>query len=158
MDAIDLKLTNVSESTEIQYLDVSIGDSGDFDLEDGLDSSIMVSLFSDSRATSEEIQDPILRKGWWGNEVSEFPGHLIGSKLWLLDQARVTASTVRLTKAYMEECLAWLVKDKYVASIAVESAPALVNGKTGIQSTLELKIKGAKKDTKTFKLVTKTFN
>ena len=68
-------------------------DTRDFKTTDGFDSSIVVSLFSDRRAYSDEVPDALRRRGWIGDLVSEVPNDRHGSGLWLYEQRRLVGET-----------------------------------------------------------------
>lgn len=141
---IDLKLINRYEQvgtnpTAVGYYDISVDTTtGDLELEDGFDTSLIVSIFGERRAASYEVSTPRLRRGWWGN-TTRTDSHEDGSKLWLLDQARLTTGTVRLSGQYAYEGLKWLIEDGYLKDI--ETAPAATVSSTGEGSiTLEVKL------------------
>lgn len=67
-----------------------INEAGDLLSDDTFYSAINVSLFTDRRADVSEIEQPQKRRGWEGDEFLNLEDYLIGSKLWLLDQARLT--------------------------------------------------------------------
>ena len=69
-------------------------ENGDFKLTEGLDSSIITSVFVDQRAEPSEVSAPELRRGWVGNEQNEDPNYQVGNKLWQFFQARAIQSTV----------------------------------------------------------------
>lgn len=93
----------------------------------GLDSSeplvraVIISLFTWRRARPDDDLPGDLRMGWWGDSVPEIPNDRIGSRLWLLSRAKLTAGTVARAKEYAEEALAWLVEDGVAARVTVES-------------------------------------
>jgi phage gp46-like protein len=68
-------------------------DDRDFKTTDGLDSSIVVSLFSDRRAYANEVPDALQRRGWIGDLVSEVSNDRHGSGLWLYEQHRLVGET-----------------------------------------------------------------
>lgn len=124
---IDLKLigTNLDGSSVKDFFDIGIASSGDFQLEDGFDTNLIMSLFCERRAAPYEVSTPQYRRGWWGNTTSDVQGFEIGSKLWLLDQARLTTGTVRLSEQYAYEGLKWLVSDGYLAGLSVSATPTI---------------------------------
>jgi phage gp46-like protein len=93
----------------------------------GLDSSeplvraVIISLFTWRRARPDDDLPGDLRMGWWGDSVPEIPNDRIGSRLWLLSRAKLTAGTVARAKEYAEEALAWLVEDGVASRVVVES-------------------------------------
>ena len=76
-------------------------ENGDFKTSAGLESPLVVSLFSDRRAFDDEgISDPLRRRGWLGSTIAGGTDHNFGSGLWLYEQARMTkkSSTPPLRK------------------------------------------------------------
>lgn len=114
--AIDLKLTE--DSTNGLY-DVSFL-NGDFETVNSFDTSLTVSLFGDARATESQIPQAHLRRGWWGNEFDDdFPIYQLGSRLWLLHQARNTQDTLNSAIDFTKESLQWLVDKGHAKSVEV---------------------------------------
>jgi len=94
----------------------------DLEFDDGLETAILISLFSDRRAKEDDIlPDPGNRdrRGWWGDLVSN--GDLIGSKLWLLDREKTTPNVLIRAKQYVQEALQWLIDDGAAVKIRVET-------------------------------------
>ena len=81
---------------------------------DDLETAILISLFSDREASSDDIipdgtGDP---RGWIGDVDQDYK---IGSRLWLLERAKQTQETLRLASDYIAEALQWLIDDSVVA-------------------------------------------
>lgn len=114
--AIDIALTKSSG-----YYDISFTD-GDFTLTEGFDTALQISLFCERRAAPSEMPAPQLRRGWWGNLLNDVAGFEIGSKLWLLSQARATEDVLNDAINYVEQCLSWLIEDTYLTNIVVTGA------------------------------------
>lgn len=93
----------------------------------GLDSqeplvrAVFISLFTWRRANPDDPLPAESREGWWGDSFPVVPNDRIGSRLWLLLRAKLTAHTVALAKGYAEEALAWLVADGVAARVVVEA-------------------------------------
>lgn len=84
---------------------------------DPLETAVLISLFSDRRASGDDEHDGD-RRGWWADNAS----HPIGSRLWLLHRAKTSAETVARAREYAEEALAWLVADGIASAVRVEAA------------------------------------
>ena len=67
------------------YYDIQIDEMGDIATEDSLDSTILTSLFTEARASEDQVTDPSRRRGWIGNQDGEF---ILGSTLWVYGQLR----------------------------------------------------------------------
>ena len=92
------------EQDEDNIYDISF-ENGDFKLTDGFDTAIVLSLFTDARADSSEVSEPILRRGWIGNEQNENEDDNFGSKIWLLEQARTNEDTSNRSTTYSQDAL-----------------------------------------------------
>lgn len=94
---------------DLQVWDLRIGDDGDLAADQALRTSAIVILGSDRRALdSDELPfNETDRRGWWADEVfaPDLPPaqQRIGSRLWLLVQKVLTASTVASARLYAQE-------------------------------------------------------
>lgn len=91
-------------------------ENGDFANEDGLDTNIWVSLFTDARADVSQVLVPENRRGWMGNLVSEIPERQLGGLLWLAEQRRLNQDTLNENIDHVRKSLEWMIID----GIAVE--------------------------------------
>lgn len=98
---------------------------GDLTIEEGLETAILVSLFTDRRAGDDDAlldPDSDSRRGWWGDLVSPVEERdRLGSRLWLLDRSKVTQEVVNAAKNYIEEALEWMLIDKVAVKIEVNA-------------------------------------
>lgn len=114
--------------------DLDFNPIGDIDSEDFFDTAIIVSLFAEKRANESEVLEPLLRRGWIGNEVtSDFE---IGSKIWLYEQSRLTNSVLNGIINTARQSLQWLVDDGFAVSI--DDVEAIVTA-TGINLTITIR-------------------
>jgi phage gp46-like protein len=74
--------------------DIEIDANGDFRNDDSYDTEINISLKTDRRADSSEVQQPELRRGWEGDIVTPLNNYFIGSKWWLNEQRRFDQNTL----------------------------------------------------------------
>jgi phage gp46-like protein len=107
-------------NNDLQCADIAL-DGLDLQQDGGLNTAIIISLFTDRRANPDDrLPDASAnRRGWWGDAAATTPGALIGSRLWLLERSKITPETLRLAQEYAEEALAWLLADKVAASLTV---------------------------------------
>ncbi len=98
--------------------DIAIGANGDLATTEGFDTSLKMSLFEERRADRQEMVPSERRRGWWGFELNDAQFE-IGSKLWLIDQARLNQETLNRAIDYARQALEWLVSDNHVESIEV---------------------------------------
>jgi len=97
---------------------------GDIERETTLRTSLLLSLFSDRRASPDELErfgdeDP---RGWWADEFAPVENDEIGSKLWLLAREKVLPETLSRARTYAQEALRWMVDDGVAATVEVEAA------------------------------------
>lgn len=112
----DIRLTPGSRG----LADVSI-EANDLQVDDGLKTAIILSLFTDRRAElSDTLPDGQTdRRGWWADAVPVVAGDRFGSRLWLLDRSKQTADTLERAQAYAQESLQWLIDDRVTDSVTV---------------------------------------
>lgn len=104
-----------------------------------LEAAVLLSLFSDRRVEAYELPAPETdRRGFWGDSVPAVEGDEWGSRLWLLDRAKIGGVTEgelagvaspELAEAYIREALQWMIDDGVCTSIEVVSVRR-VNGST----------------------------
>lgn len=73
---------------------------------------VIISLFTDARAPDYVDLANEDRRGWWGD--SEW-----GSRIWLLMRRPLTQELLTQLRKAVELCLAWMVKERILASVAV---------------------------------------
>jgi len=117
------------------YYDFNIID-GDFELTTGFETALLMSLFCEKRADASEMPAPELRRGWWGNTMLGYENYEIGSKLWLLEQARKDSSSLNLSKTYAQDGLQWLIIDGHAQAIKTDASFTI----GGIDIEIEIKI------------------
>lgn len=94
-------------------------DSRDAVTDQGLYEALLISLFSDRRAASDEVADPMKRRGWICDLISDVPGDRHGSGLWLYAQSRLTPDIQAGIEAEARGALAWLVEERLVSAVSV---------------------------------------
>lgn len=93
----------------------------DLDSDEGMDTAIVISLFSDARANDDD-QLPAGqtdRRGWWGDAFGPVAGDRLGSRLWLLRRSKQLQSSLNEAREYAEEALAWMVEDGVAERVEV---------------------------------------
>lgn len=101
-----------------QRYDINIDAQGDIETADFFDTSILYSIFGERRANKDEVLDARYRRGWIGSEGKDFEN---GSKLWLFEQSRMTATNIARIADEIKKSLQWLVDDGFAVSLIVES-------------------------------------
>jgi len=108
------------QSDALGGFDISIDPAtGDLLQTAGFDTSLKMSLFEERRANREEMVPSERRRGWWGNTLFDEADFEIGSKLWLLDQARLTQETLNKAIDYARTALQWMIDDNHVEEVEV---------------------------------------
>jgi phage gp46-like protein len=114
-----------------QAYDFSIDQNGDIETDDFFDTSLLYSIFGERRASSDEVADPRLRRGWIGNS-DDFEN---GSKIWLFSQSRLTRDTLNRIEDEAQKALQWLVDDGFAVSIDQVTA-TLSKGRINLDITI----------------------
>lgn len=103
--------------------DVAVA-GGDLSTDDGLATAVLVSLFTDRRATADDTlpAGETDRRGWWGDLVPAVEGDEIGSLLWLLQREKQTTETLERAREYAREALQWMLDDRVATSVEVTAS------------------------------------
>jgi phage gp46-like protein len=98
-------------------------ENGDIAGDDGLETAVLISLFSDQRVSEADVEvDGESRRGWWGDVLADVEGDQIGSKLWLLSRSKIIQSIIPQVETSCTNALQWLLDDGVAASISVEAS------------------------------------
>ncbi len=93
---------------------------GNLETDDGLETAVNISLFTDRRVLGEELETGETdRRGWWGDALDEQDGDSTGSRLWLLDRAKPSEETRNRAEAYAKEALQWLLDEGVAETLTV---------------------------------------
>lgn len=100
-----------------------IGISGnDLQGDEGLQTAVVISLFTDARADESVDQstvgddDP---RGWWG-DLGDPDGVNYGSLLWTLRREKITNRTLALAEEYCRDALQWMIDDEIAERIGIQ--------------------------------------
>lgn len=99
-------------------------DGQDLARDDGLESAVLVSLFTDRRASPEQVRpgdDATDLRGWWGDVNPPVDGDQTGSHLWLLRREKQTPETLARARQYARDAVDWMLADRVAASVSVET-------------------------------------
>lgn len=98
-------------------------EGGDLARDDGLETAILVSLFTDRRTDDPEAapSGDGDRRGWWGDSFPVVAGDPIGSRLWLLAREKQVEEVLRRAEEYAREALQWLLDDRIAERITVSA-------------------------------------
>lgn len=143
----DIRLTN---RTDKKAGDISIVEDfygfADLEMDDGLETAVFISLFSDARAGNDDIlpNSDGKRGGWFGDALENFT---LGSKLWLLSRAKTSPEVTKKARFYCFEALKWLIEDGVAQTINITVTRS---GLTGLIYEIEI-IKPTEKQNSKFK-------
>lgn len=91
--------------------------------EDGLETAVVLSLFTDRRAQQDDpLPDGADRRGWWADGTGDDGRDRIGSRLWLLWREKQMPAVLVRARQYAEEALAWLVTDGVARRVDVQAS------------------------------------
>jgi phage gp46-like protein len=131
---IDVSLSFDTGFFEFDLVLEGFSDKRDLQGDDGLLTSVIISLFTDRRAYAddplpdERVGVPSDLRGWWGDRMSEEDSaDPMGSRLWLLSREKDLDVVLARARQYAEEALQWLIRERRVGKIEVEAvrvAPA----------------------------------
>lgn len=86
---------------------------------EGMETTILVSLFTDARAPAALVKNAVQRRGWVGDILKADQARFTGSTLWLLDQARLISRTFSSAEIYAKNSLIFLVDDNIANAINI---------------------------------------
>lgn len=106
--------------------------------DDGLETSVLLSLFTDRRAEPDDVipDGTTNRRGNWADAVT---GQPMGSRLWLLSREKSVDAVLPRAEAYARESLDWMREDGVADRIDVV-AQRVAGGAAPIRDRLELVI------------------
>lgn len=126
----DIALNWTDSLTTTAMADIAIS-ADDLVAEDGLRTSVIISLFTDARATKEQAPDQSDLRGYWGDVEPPKTGHVTGSLLWTLERSKQIPDTLRAIEQYARDALKWMIEDG-VASDVKTTAISVRRGVWGL--------------------------
>lgn len=101
--------------------------SGLLETDEGFETAVAISLFTDARATVEELVEAGLPqndpRGYWVDTYVEEPSRRFAqSKLWLLSRALREDATLRRAELYGSQALKWMVDDGVASKIVTAAS------------------------------------
>lgn len=97
--------------------------NGDFVGDEGLETAVLLSLFTDQRVDSSELPPGLTdKRGWWGDMFPNVQGDQIGSKLWVLDRSKTTDETLAAIETNALNALNWMLVDGVASSVSVTAS------------------------------------
>jgi phage gp46-like protein len=104
--------------------DIVVG-ATDLERDDGLETAVIISLFTDRRAEPDQVPPELPSddlRGWWGDVAPQVEGDQTGSLLWLLYREKQTNQTLARAQQYAEEALEWIVEDQIAERVTVAAS------------------------------------
>lgn len=89
--------------------------------DDGLETAILISLFTDARADGPLDDGDLNLRGWWGDRFSPVAGDEIGSQLWRMTREKDRPDTLVRVKGYAQKALDWMIEDGLAESVMVQA-------------------------------------
>ena len=128
---MDIKLT--PEQFGIGTIEI-LGNGYDVAIDDGFNTAVYISLFTDQRVDDESLlDDKNDRRGYWADVFDEKP---MGSKLWLLAREKMMNTVLEKARVYCLEALKWLIDDGIAKKVIVNTEA--IDGKTlGIEAIIQ---------------------
>ena len=110
---------------------ISMNSSGtDLVGDDGLESAVLLSLYSDGLAEADEVlpDQSEDRRGFWGD--AEF-----ASLLWIMERKTLTPKNINRHKKICQDSLAWMVKSGVAKSVTVTNERV---GNVSLETTIQI--------------------
>jgi len=112
--------------------------NGDLTVDNGFDTAINLSLFTDKRAPDDRIINEKDRRGTLRDLVSTVEDRKHGSWLWLLEQSKLTPENRNLAIVYCQDALNWFVEDGIATSVEID---AVIVPRQGFQILISIRNK-----------------
>lgn len=97
-------------------------DGSDLASDEGLQTAVVLSLFLDRRAeTDDELPEGGDRRGWWADAYPDVENDRIGSRLWLLSREKQLNQVLIRAREYAAEALQWLIDDGVAEAVEIDA-------------------------------------
>jgi len=97
-------------------------DENDLLPDDGLETAVSISLFTDKRVTDEQLPSmETSKRGWWGDMFPDVNQDKIGSRLWTLEREKRTNEVLRRSEELSKESLTWMIEDGLADAVIIKS-------------------------------------
>ena len=83
-----------------------------------LTTAIAISLFTDASVNDDELPDGEENRGYWG-DMDLVANESLGSKLWLLNRAKITTNTINKARDYITEAVQWMIDSGDLLAIEI---------------------------------------
>lgn len=128
-------MSDIAITLKDNCFDLEIKD-GDLLADNGLETAVAISIFTDRRVNDEEL--PILeqsKRGWWGDMIPDISLDRIGSRLWTVEREKTTTEVLRRVEELCREALDWMIEDGVAKEI---NASSVYDSQKFMETTIEI--------------------
>ena len=94
----------------------------DLKLEQGLETAVIISLFSDKRVSRQLLPEGASgQRGWWGDVLSDIESDEIGSHFWIINRETVSYEVLNRLEEFVFRALEWMIDGGLAERIEVTS-------------------------------------
>lgn len=111
---------HIMDENGLYVLDIK---NGDLAVVDGLETAMLVSLFTNARLDESIRSNPMQRSGWVGNIQTAKTKRQLGGQCWTLENERITTYYLAQAKEKSRRAHDWMINDG-VARHVVTNASA----------------------------------
>lgn len=114
----DIKLLPDAGVVDLAYIKMA---DRDLKRDAGLETAVLISLFTNSRAQIEDVlpDNSADKYGYWGDILNDDVDESTGSRLWLLSRSKNTTEILPLVEEYAADSLQWLIDDGVADKVTV---------------------------------------
>lgn len=117
-------MIKLSYSNTAQRADLVRTDGLNLETDEGLESAVTISLFSDARAAEDDdVPAEGDKRGWWGSSYLTPEGRELGSKVWQLLRAKASKANVNRATLIIQDALQWMIDTKVASVITATLEP-----------------------------------
>lgn len=128
----DVQITYINSNGN-NYYDFTLT-NGDFTLDYGLDTSMMMSVLCEQRIEDQSVI-PMQRGGWVGNILQIVPSYQQGSLIWTKYQSNMNSQIQSEIEGYLEDAFSWMIEDGIAKDVNVD-VNLLANSKVSATITV----------------------
>ena len=112
-------------------------ENGDLKADNGLQTSALISVFSDRRVTLEELPaGDTDQRGWWADLIAESKGDLIGSRHWILDRVKASEGSAVEMESILKEAFEWMLDDGVASNVIVSAEKISTDRVEGVAASM----------------------
>lgn len=118
------------------FLGDFVKQNNDIAMDEGLESAVFISLFTDARAPDGTVMPDGSddKRGWWADSLEDEES--TGSLLWLIDREKEQNKVARRAKQYAENALRWMTEDKVAKTVVVDTS-IITHGELDIRVAIQ---------------------